>query len=97
MSTPGPFEWDDGKADANLAKHGISFASATALFRDPGLIEINTIRAADGEDRVKAIGRIQGRLFTVVFVMRGAVCRIISARRSNRSEERAYADRQIHA
>jgi uncharacterized DUF497 family protein len=44
--------------------------------------------------RRKAIGMIDGRLFTV-YVMRGEVCRIISARRANGREERIYTDDSI--
>ncbi len=29
------FEWDDAKAEANLRKHGVSFAEATTAFADP--------------------------------------------------------------
>lgn len=30
----GEFEWDERKADANLAKHGISFQEAMTVFLD---------------------------------------------------------------
>ncbi|MBP1776784.1 MAG: Ribonuclease toxin, BrnT, of type toxin-antitoxin system, partial [candidate division NC10 bacterium] len=29
------FEWDSGKAAANLKKHGVSFEEAATAFRDP--------------------------------------------------------------
>jgi uncharacterized DUF497 family protein len=41
--------------------------------------------------RRKAIGIIDGRLFTVIYVERQGVIRIISARRSNAKESGAYA------
>jgi uncharacterized DUF497 family protein len=97
MNTPAQFEWDDVKAVANLSKHGIAFAEAMAVFLDPRRIEIRTVRAEDGEDRMKVVCRIQGRLFTIVFVMRGTICRIISARRSNPSEEKAYAHSHLYS
>jgi len=28
------FEWDAGKAESNLAKHGVSFAAARSVFDD---------------------------------------------------------------
>ena len=87
---PTDFEWDDAKAEANLAKHGIPFDEAAAVFVDPLCIVIDATRASDGEERQKVIGTIAGRVFTVVFVTRGDVCRIISARRANAKEERAY-------
>ncbi|MEA2754156.1 MAG: uncharacterized protein QOJ54_445 [Aliidongia sp.] len=95
MIAPTHFEWDGGKAGANLSKHGIAFEEAKAVFLDPARIEISAARVEDAEDRLKIIGLIQRRLFTVVFVMRGTVCRIISARRSNHREEHVYADRHL--
>ncbi len=90
MDTPADFEWDDAKAEANLVKHRVRFEVAVAVFTDPLHVLIDTARAEDGEDRQKAVGIVQGRLLTVVFVMRGGACRVISARRSNAGEERSY-------
>lgn len=28
------FEWDDNKADSNLARHGVSFGEAATVFGD---------------------------------------------------------------
>ncbi len=47
-------------------------------------------READGEARRKAIGLIEGRVFTVVYVQRKEATRIISARRANATEKKAY-------
>lgn len=95
MDAPADFEWDAAKAEANLAKHGFPFEAAAAIFGDPRCVVIDTVRAEDGEDRRKAVGSVQGRIFAVVFVMRGDVCRIISARRANATEERVYGHGQI--
>ena len=84
------FEWDDAKAESNLAKHQVRFTVATTVFLDPRHVVVGTARTEDGESRQKVTGVIGGLLFTVVFVMRGNVCRIISARRANVKEERAY-------
>jgi hypothetical protein len=90
---PHRFEWDDVKAGANLLKHGVLFPVAIAVFADPQVKVIDTVREIDGEHRRKAVGLIQGRLFTIVFVMRGHICRMISARRANVGEERACGTR----
>lgn len=87
---PRDFEWDDAKAAANLEKHGIPFPVAIAVFADPKVKILDTVRPQDQESRRKAIGMITNRIFTVVFVMRGEICRLISARRANAGEERAY-------
>jgi uncharacterized DUF497 family protein len=90
MNTTRAFEWDENKAQSNLAKHGVPFASALRLFADSWLIEFEASKPEDGEVRHKAVGVIAGRLFTVVYVSCAGVIRIISARRSNRSEARRY-------
>jgi uncharacterized DUF497 family protein len=51
---------------------------------------LSTPPADDGEERRKAIGLIDGKLYTVVYTLRGSVCRLISARRSNAKESRSY-------
>ncbi len=95
--TPDAFEWDDAKAEGNRVKHGIPFDFGARVFFDPHRIEFEVSRATDGEERFKAVGLIDGRLFTVVFTWRGAACRIVSARRSNAKEGRTYGNRSQDA
>lgn len=83
-------EFDPAKDAANRAKHGLSLADAAAIFADPDVVIADTIREEDGEARVKAIGLIEGRLHTVIFVWRGKSRRFISFRRSNQNEQRLY-------
>ena len=89
------FDWDEAKAASNSSKHGIDFAFGIRVFRDAEHVEIDASRERDGEQRIKAIGLIDRLLFTIVFAPRGDVCRVISARRSNKSEERAYGNRPL--
>ena len=84
------FEWDDAKALANLAKHGVPFPYAAHVFLDPDHIDFDVSQPANGENRRKAVGVIEGRLVTVVYTLRGAVIRLISARRCNVQEARLY-------
>jgi uncharacterized DUF497 family protein len=86
------FEWDDAKAASNREKHGISFPYATRVFLDPRRVDFDASRAGDGEMRRKTVGRADGRLFAVVYACRGEAIRVISARRTNKAEERAYDD-----
>ncbi|MBX9757803.1 MAG: BrnT family toxin [Beijerinckiaceae bacterium] len=88
------FEWDEAKARSNLAKHGIGFDKAVAIFA-AAFIELDATRGMDGETRRKATGGLGGSLFTVVFTRREDKIRVISARRSNPQEAKQYADRQI--
>jgi uncharacterized DUF497 family protein len=84
------FEWDDAKAESNLTKHGVPFAYATRVFLDAAMIDIDASREGDGEARRKAVGMIEGRVFTVVYSERAGSIRIISARRCNAKEARVY-------
>jgi uncharacterized DUF497 family protein len=90
MSIRSEFEWDDAKARSNLTKHGVPFAYATRVFLDPNLVEFDASHTGDAEVRRKAVGTIEGRVFVVVFTDRAGVRRIISARRANMKERRAY-------
>lgn len=77
------FDWDDAKAPSNLAKHGVSFQYASRVFLDENVADFDTSRPEDSEPRRKAMGMIEGRIFTVVYTKRDGLVRIISARRSN--------------
>lgn len=43
-----------------------------------------------GEERLQMLGQVQGRVFHVVFTMRGFAIRIISARKGNLREVNDY-------
>jgi uncharacterized DUF497 family protein len=66
------FEWDSAKAEANLAKHGVSFEEALTVFMNP-IARIHTDPDhADSERREIIIGHsIQQRLLLVSFTERG--------------------------
>jgi len=83
-------EFDDAKDIANREKHGLPLAFGVRLFDDPDLLILPTIRKEDEEERHKAVGRVEGKLYTAVHVWRGETIRFISVRRSNESEEKAY-------
>jgi uncharacterized DUF497 family protein len=89
------FDWDDAKAESNLAKHRVSFDYAVAVFLDPMLVDFDATRQEDGETRRKVVGIIEGRLYSVVYTPRGVVFRLISARRSSAKEEKYYGS--LHA
>ncbi len=83
-------EFDTVKDTANREKHGLPLAFGARIFDDPDALILPTIRREDEEERHKAIGMVEGRLYTAVHVWRGESVRFISVRRSNDSEERAY-------
>ncbi|WP_263359381.1 BrnT family toxin [Acidicapsa ligni] len=84
------FEWDPQKAEANLRKHSVSFAFATNVFLDPHRIERIEDAENYGEIRESVIGRHGEFILVVIYTMRQAVIRIISARRATRHEHNQY-------
>jgi uncharacterized protein len=88
----GACEWDDAKALANLAKHGVSFETASAVFNDPFAVEREDDRMDYGEQRFNIIGMVDGRLLFVAYTLRGDIIRIISARGAEPFERRLYYD-----
>lgn len=94
MTSSIDFDWHEAKADSNLAKHGFSFEEATDVFADANRVDFDVSRPVDGEERRKTIGKLDGRLMTVVYTRRGPIYWIISARRSNSSEAKRYGQGQ---
>ncbi|MDH3871500.1 MAG: BrnT family toxin [Gammaproteobacteria bacterium] len=84
--------WDPPKARANLGKHGVRFADAEIVLFDPAALTIEDTDSAS-EQRFVTIGRdATARLLVVVYTWRGDNIRLISARRANRWEIRAYEE-----
>jgi uncharacterized protein len=54
------FEWDDAKAAANYAKHGVSFGRARLAFSDPFGIGAYDDRDDYGEDRFTRVAWSKG-------------------------------------
>lgn len=84
------FEWDGDKADANFAKHRVSFEEAVRVFDDPRAIEIVDEEHSIAETRFGIIGLSGLRLLYVVFTERGEAVRVIHARRADRRMEKLY-------
>jgi uncharacterized protein len=92
----GDFEWDTEKAEANLAKHGVSFPEAATVFADPFAVYIDNESTEDesAEDRMVVIGTsLRERVLFVVHVERGKRDRIVSARRATAGERDVYETR----
>ena len=82
------FEYDDNKSTSNLKKHGIDFIEAQELWYDPDLIEIQAI--SESEPRFLIIGRIAKKHWSAVITHRRDNIRIISVRRSRKTEVELY-------
>jgi len=84
------FEWDNAKAAANLAKHGVNFEQAREAFDDPFAIDFVDDREDYGEHRLILVGMVESRLLVVVHTLRRDKVRIISAREAQPNERRQY-------
>ncbi len=87
------FEWDSNKAVSNLEKHGVRFEEAAEVFFDPfyQFGDATSKISYNGEKRDFIIGYSrQQRLLLVVYVERGRITRIISARPATRHERILY-------
>ena len=84
------FEWDEAKNSACFEHRGFDFAYAVSTFLDPYRIVAQDRRRDYGEDRYRQLGMIDGRVYVVVYTMRGSAIRIISARKANRKEVAEY-------
>jgi uncharacterized protein len=83
-------EYDPIKDQSNIARHGLSLKFGEAVLGDANHLVVPTHRPEDGEERWKALGRVDEQFYTAVYVWRGGVIRFISVRRSNAGEERLY-------
>ncbi len=81
-------EWDENKRLLNVAKHGLDFIDSAIIFGDSSRLEFNLIKNC--ESRIKAIGKIKDKIFTVVYTIRNHKKRIISLRRASKHERKLY-------
>jgi uncharacterized protein len=87
------FEWDEAKAAANLAKHGVTFEEAKTIFDDPLYVDFYDPDHSENEHRYIVIGLSrQIRLLLVSYSEGDAIIRVISAREVTRSEREAYEE-----
>ena len=89
-------EWHDGKAEANLRAHGVSFELAKTVFSDPFGVERLDDREDYGEERFVVVGMAAGGVVLfVAFTERAGRMRIISARRETKFEHITYGGRWL--
>ena len=86
------FEWDEDKRQSNLAKHGVDFLRARALFDGRPVVTAASHRP--DEERYATTGEIDGQFFTAIWTWRGTAIRLVSVRRARDAQERAY--RSLH-
>ena len=90
------FDWDNNKNQSNIAKHGISFEEAIAIFDDPNVLNYEDTRFNYGETRFVSIGQIilvtqeKTVIIVVIHTQRNQTIRLISARKANERERKCY-------
>ncbi len=87
------FVWDRTKAESNLQKHKISFEEARTVFSDPNARMIFDPEHSGDEDRFILLGISSGLRLLVVchcYIEDDMVSRIISARKTNKNEQKQY-------
>lgn len=88
------FEWDKNKNESNREKHSISFEKAKEVFQDEKAVEFRGDSST--ELRILRIGKTFSRiLIAVVYTIRSAAVRIISARQANKKETKAYLENSL--
>lgn len=84
--------FDPKKNAANLRKHGVPLSDGDGVLNDPLALTIED-RLSEGEQRFVSIGmNVFGQLRVVVYTYRGDGVRIISVRRPEPKEVRAYEE-----
>ena len=85
------FEWDPGKSDVNIKKHGVSFHEESIVFGGPLSITFDDPDHSTDEHRFLTFGHSRtNQLLTVIHTERHGKTRIISARRATRQERKIY-------
>lgn len=89
---PLQFEWHSKKAEANKAKHGVSFEEAITVFTDPLARIFEDAEHSETERREIIIGySAKQNLILASFVEDDRV-RLISARKATRTEREEYEE-----
>jgi len=83
------FTWDETKRKSNLAKHGIDFRDAPAIFDGP-LVTVEDMREDYGELRYIALGLLEGVVVSLVYAERNDQVRLISIRKALKHETRFF-------
>jgi uncharacterized protein len=82
--------YDPAKNAKNIAERGLSFDRAAEFAFATAVVRVDDSRDY-GETRYSATGYIGPRLYVVVFALTAAGIRVISLRKANEREVRAYA------
>jgi len=87
------YEWDPGKAQANVKKHRVTFEEAVSVFLDLSALTFWDPDHSEGEDREITIGRsARHRVLLIAHAPRDGRVGIISARKATGKEQKQYEE-----
>jgi uncharacterized DUF497 family protein len=81
--------FDQAKSERNIRERGLSFELAEEFDFETALYQPD-IRRDYGEERMRALGQLNGRVHVLVFVETPEGIRVISFRKANSREVRIY-------
>jgi uncharacterized DUF497 family protein len=87
------FDWDPAKHERTRRDRGFGFDYAARIFVGPTVEAVDRRRDC-GEERVRAIGEIDGRMCVVVYTDRATVRWIISAWKASGKDLKQWRNHQ---
>ena len=85
------FQWDTGNADKNWERHEVSQGECEQVFFQRPITIVADRRHSQEEPRYAVLGQTAtGRRLTIVFTLREALIRVITARDMSKAERRRY-------
>lgn len=85
------FEWDEAKRLNNIEERGVDFRDA-ALISGGTVIAKEDTREDYGEQRFRALGRVDDEYYLVAYTWRGPILRFISAWKVDEDGKKRYEE-----
>ena len=89
------FKWNQRKNEHNIRKHGVSFEEAVTVFYDEEAIMLDDPDHSKDEERFLLIGMSDAPRLLIVchcYRKKDSIIRIISARKTTKSEENDFIE-----
>jgi uncharacterized DUF497 family protein len=85
------FEWNEEKRLSNIKEKGVDFRDAALIFESPVIVKEDA-RENYGEQRFRALGKVDNNYYVVAYTLRGSTCRIISAWKVDEDGRKRYEE-----
>ena len=87
-----PFSWDEKKRQENWELRKVDLLEAALIFEDPEVIESVDPRNDYGEERIQALGQVDGTFYMVVYTWREKTRHLITAWKVGENGRRRYQE-----